>query len=131
MTPEKRELMRKALEAADALDTDEYRELCAAAERKAAMEKAAADAEAELSNADFQIPKRGIPGVPGSHPLSGFATLGIDDSIFDSPKVYVGSNAADDGNSPAEIMERAAKVGVAHDPEVFDEYQPKPNGSGI
>lgn len=93
MTPEKRELMRKALEAADALDTDEYRELCAAAERKAAMEKAAADAEAALGNVDFQIPQRGAKEAEPAAPISAYA--------YDAGE------------------------------DIFDEYQPRPNGSGI
>jgi len=68
MTDEERELMRKALEAADALDSPEYKAACEAAETKARMEREAE--EVMRLYKDYE---------------KVYAATGIHASIFDPP----------------------------------------------
>lgn len=81
MDDKTRDLIAAAHKAAEAQQTDEYRSLAEAVERKAAIDKTAADAEAELrmhlsgnkalGNArsdDWQIPRYGY---------------GVDEALFD------------------------------------------------
>ncbi|KCZ47762.1 hypothetical protein [Hyphomonas sp. CY54-11-8] len=83
MTDEERELMRKALEAADALDSPEYKAACEAAETKARMEREAEEAMRVYKDYGKVYAATGIHPRPTPEP--GFCTPGIDASIFDPP----------------------------------------------